>query len=232
MSPLNCAIPLALLITAAPLAANCPPPFAGANTAYFYNTGAGIGACSLPWTLNEHVVAINGPQWEGAAHCGECLRVTGPLGTTVVRVVDRCPECASGTLDLSPEAFAAIANPAQGFPQVQWERVDCPVNGNIAYHFQDSSAFFLSLQPRNHRQGVQSVSILLNGSFVPIQREDYNRFVLPTGTGSPGAFQIRVTSSAGEVLDQAFDVVPQDAIVEGSGQFSPCSNELFRNGFE
>lgn len=226
------AVPLAVLFAATPLSAACPPAFTGAGNAFFYDTSARIGACSVPWAFGDHVAAINQAQWEGALHCGECLQLTGPLGTTLVKVLDRCPECTSGQLDLSPEAFAAIGDPGQGVAAVQWQRVECPVSGNIDYHFQDSSQFYLSLQPRNHRHGVQSVSVLLGGSYVPMTRSVANRFVLDTGTGSPGAFQIRVTSSAGEVLDQSFPVVPDNQTLQGSSQFTPCTAELFRNGFE
>lgn len=225
-------IPMLLLGAAAPLGAACPPAFTGNNSAFFYDTSAGTGACSVPWTSGAHVAAINAPQWEGAAHCGECLRVTGPLGTTVVKVLDLCPECPSGSLDLSPEAFAAIGEPVQGTVPIQWERVDCPVSGNIVYRFDGSSAFYLSLQPREHRHGVQSISVLDNGSYVPMVRNSSNKFIHATGTGSAANVQVRVTSAAGEVLDQTFSFIQNDTDIPGSGQFSSCSASLFGNGFE
>lgn len=95
--------------------------------------------------------------------------MTRPPGTPAVRVVDQRPEGAS---DLPSPAFAAIAEPAQGCPQVQSERVDCPARSDNASHFQGSSAYYPWPPPRNHRQGVQSISILHIGSFVPMERSD------------------------------------------------------------
>lgn len=225
-------IPLALLIAAPPLAAACPPPFTGANAAFYYDTSARIGACSVPWLFGDHVAAINLAQWDGAAHCGECLQVTGPLGTTVVKVLDLCPECTAGQLDLSPEAFAAIGDPLQGTVPVQWQRVDCPVSGNLTYRFEGSSEFYLSLQPRNHRHGVQSISVLHNGNYMPMVRTGSNKFIYATGTGSAANLQFRVSSTAGEVLDQTFPFLQNDLDIPGGSQFAPCSPVLFGNGFE
>ncbi len=59
-------------------------------------------------------------------HCGECLAVTGPLGSTLVKVVNLCPSCIESDLDLSYAAMATIADPVLGRVPIQWERVECP----------------------------------------------------------------------------------------------------------
>lgn len=220
-----------LLVLSAPARAACPPPFTGAGDGTFYFPSPGAVACGLPWTPGEHVAAINGAQWAGSAHCGEYLRVTGPLGSTVVKIVDQCPECVSGDIDLSQEAFAAIANPIDGRVPIQWERIARPGTGNLVFHFESSNAFFLDIQVREHRYGVQSLEVFNNGSFQPMSRQDYNRFQYPPNPSLPGPLLLRVTATTGEAIEQTVNN-PGNGDVAGSAQFAPCSDTLFRDGFE
>jgi len=52
------------------------------------------------------------------------------------------------------------------------------------------------------------------------------------GTGSAANLQFRVSSTAGEVLDQTFPFLQNDLDIPGGSQFAPCSPVLFGNGFE
>src|SRR5690349_20325765 len=95
-----------------------------------YYDATGAGACSFPATPNDlDVAALNAEEWAGSAMCGGCVRVDGPLGSVTVRIVDLCPECKRGHLDLSREAFAKVANPVDGRVAVKWQLVSCAVNG-------------------------------------------------------------------------------------------------------
>lgn len=108
------------------------PPQAGIIT-YYDATGA--GACSFsPSPQNLMVAAMNAEQWDGSAVCGSYVEVNGPQGSIVVRIVDLCPECKSGHLDLSREAFAVIANPIDGRVAVTWRSVSPELSGPVAYH--------------------------------------------------------------------------------------------------
>src|SRR5215468_659791 len=79
-----------------------PAPESGDGT---YYAADGTGNCSFDASPNDLMVAaMNDPDYQDAAWCGACLAVTGPKGTVTVRVVDRCPECKHGDLDLSPQA--------------------------------------------------------------------------------------------------------------------------------
>ena len=144
-----------------------------------YYSATGEGNCSFDATPGDLMVtAMNTPQWEDSAVCGTCLEVQGPRGAVTVRVVDRCPECASGHLDLSREAFARIAEPAQGRVSIQWRRVACAVEGPVAYRFKEgSSQWWVAIQVRNHRVPVQRLEVQRNGSWVDVRRADYNYFV-------------------------------------------------------
>lgn len=54
-------------------------------------------------------------------NCGRYAKVTGPKGTVRVKIVDTCPPCLSGSLDLSPAAFVKIADLAAGRVKIHWE---------------------------------------------------------------------------------------------------------------
>ncbi|RKP13781.1 RlpA-like double-psi beta-barrel-protein domain-containing protein-containing protein, partial [Piptocephalis cylindrospora] len=93
----------------------------------YYSPGQGLGSCGETHQDTEMVAALNAPQYGSFANpnaspvCGACVVVTGPKGTVKVKIVDRCPVCKSGDLDLSPAAFNRIADPAQGRVRVTWK---------------------------------------------------------------------------------------------------------------
>lgn len=74
--------------------------------ATFY--AVGLGACGWTNSDSEMVVAINAPDWAAGKHCGQFVQITGPAGTQTAKVVDLCPGCASGDLDMSPVLFEAV----------------------------------------------------------------------------------------------------------------------------
>src|SRR5688500_431718 len=89
-------------------------PCAGAEPhegeATYYDFADGSGNCGFPATPEDLMVAaMNHTDYAGSAACGACVRAVGPNGSVDVRIVDRCPECPAGDIDLSPEAFERIA---------------------------------------------------------------------------------------------------------------------------
>jgi hypothetical protein len=92
--------------------------------ATYYNA-EGLGACGIPTPPDYLVAAINDEQYS-KANCGRCVSVTGPKGTVTVRIIDKCPGCDSGDLDLSETAFSKIANKSAGRVKITWRFVDCP----------------------------------------------------------------------------------------------------------
>ena len=101
--------------------------FTGQATYYAANGGTG-GSCELP-NSGADVVALNAPQYAApfgkGQYCGKCVSITGARGTAVARVVDKCPGCKSGDLDLSEELFPKIDDPAKGRVSISWSFVDC-----------------------------------------------------------------------------------------------------------
>ncbi|MEZ4338120.1 MAG: expansin EXLX1 family cellulose-binding protein [Sandaracinaceae bacterium] len=190
-----------------------------------YYAATGAGACGFPAQSGGEllVAAMNAPQWDGSNPCGMCAHVIGPMGEVTVRIVDLCPECARGDLDLSPDAFDHIAMRAAGRVPITWTEVPCDVSGPLVHHFKDgSNQWWTALQIRNHRHRIASVEADEGGTWRSIPRLDYNYFVADWGLG-PGPYSLRVTDVYGHVVEDTN--VPgglDDADAPSSGQLAPC----------
>ncbi len=70
-----------------------------------------------------------------------------------VKVVDQCPECAAGHIDLSEAAFARLAPLSAGLVNVSYTPVtDPPLPGPVSVEVkQGSSQYWLALLARQHR---------------------------------------------------------------------------------
>jgi expansin (peptidoglycan-binding protein) len=166
--------------------------------------------------------AMNYPQFGNADFCGAYINVTGPQGSVIVRIVDMCPECQYGDIDMSPEAFAQIAEISQGRVPISWQQVSYPLEGPIVYHFKDgSNQWWTAVQVRNHRNPIIKLEYRTNnGSWVTVPRTTYNYFVESSGMG-PGPYSFRVTDVFGyTLLDNGIPHI-EDGTVSGSSQFPP-----------
>jgi expansin (peptidoglycan-binding protein) len=202
---------------------NCTgaPPQASGEGTYYDATGA--GNCSFDASPNDLMVAaMSSADYNTAAWCGACLEVTGPMGTVTVRVVDQCPECVHGDLDLSREAFAMIAPLSAGRVPITWHEVACNVSGPISYHFKDgANAYWTAIQIRNHRYPIASVAAQDGADWREIPRVDYNYFVESAGLG-PGPYALRVTDTRGHALDDSGIALGDNVTRAGAAQFPAC----------
>ena len=142
-----------------------------------------------------------------------------------VRIVDLCPACNSGDLDLSKEAYAEIDDPMNGSTSMSWFFTDCTVTGPIAYHFDPTaSEYYLAVQVRNHRYRIEKLEYMESSTskFVEIPRKTYNYFEKLDGIG-PGPFVFRVTDSYGQVLVDKDIPLKPDGDVPGADQFPECA---------
>lgn len=88
---------------------------------------------------NKHIdgvmiAALSEPLYKGGSACGQHFEVTcvGGIGGSpnpcrgkgkvVVKAVDLCPKGCRGTIDLSQEAFASIADPDAGVIKIAFRR--------------------------------------------------------------------------------------------------------------
>jgi expansin (peptidoglycan-binding protein) len=194
------------------------PVVTGEGTFY---AATGAGNCSFDATPdNLMVAALNTADYDTARLCGAFIEVTGPDGSVVVRIVDRCPECSPGDVDLSAEAFALIADPVQGRVPISWRIVSPALDGPLVYHFKDgSNPFWTAVQIRNHRNPVASFEYLAaDGTFKPVNRELYNYFVEPAGMGD-GPYTFRVTDIYGHTITDSNIPRLDNASAPGSAQF-------------
>ena len=189
----------------------------------YYWEANGTGNCGFDATPEDlDVAAIIKTEYQGSAACGACAEIQGPKGTLRVRIVDSCPDCTTpGHLDLSPSAFAKLADPAAGRVQVKWRFVTCPVSGALRYRFKEgSSQWWTGLQVRNHHKPIRKLEWLSLGTWVEVPRQDYNYFVQPTGLGL-GLLPLRVTAWDGEVVYDTLPGILDSQVVSGLRQFSP-----------
>src|SRR6266545_5000165 len=170
---------------------------ARAGEATYYDAD-GTGNCSFdPSPADPMVAAMNQVDYEGSGACGACAAIDGPQGSVTVRIVDRCPECPRGDIDLGPDAFARIARLSAGRVAITWRYVPCDVDGPVRYRFKEgSNPFWTAIQVRNHRHAVASLEARpAGGDWRPLARETYNYFVQADGLGE-GPLDLRVTCTA------------------------------------
>lgn len=189
--------------------------------ATYYDFANGDGACMFgPSPEDLNVAALNSPDYANAAWCGACADVTGPSGKVRVRIVDRCPECPSGNLDLSPQAFSQIAALNLGRVPITWAFVACDVRGPVKYRYKDgASQWWTAVQVANHRFPITSFEWSSDGvTFKEIPRTNYNFFLEEAGFGA-SPVKVRITASNGQSLLDNLPSVQEYLVVDGHAQF-------------
>jgi expansin (peptidoglycan-binding protein) len=189
-----------------------------------YYDADGSGNCSFPATPDDLMVAaMNDTDYAASAACGACIEITGPEGTITVRIVDRCPECPQGDVDMSPQAFEQIAPLEDGRVDISWRYVACGLSGPIVYHFKEgSNPYWTAVQIRNHRYPIAKLEFLApDGSAVDVPRLDYNYFVKDDGMGE-GPYQFRVTDVLGQALEDSDIPFVEAGDSPGAAQFPAC----------
>jgi expansin (peptidoglycan-binding protein) len=212
---------------------DCPAAFSDTTGVATWYDADGGGACTFAPSGDLMVTAVAAPDWAGSAHCGRCLEVWGPDGHVVVRVVDLCPECPSGHLDLSLEAFDVIAAPPQGVVPVAFRSIECPVQGNLRIYFAPgSNPWWVGLQVRNHPYAVAQLELRSGAAWYAGVRQEWNSFQLPAAFPVPivPPLQIRITDVHGHQVVTGLAAIGDDSEVTTQAQFPFCSG-LFVDGF-
>lgn len=197
--------------------------FTGDGTYYDAN---GNGSCSFGVSSDKPLLigAMNTPDYNNSNVCGACAHVKGPNGEVTVRIVDQCPGCASGDIDLSPEAFELLAPLPEGRIDISWQYVPCDVSGPISYHFKEGShQWWSAVQIRNHRHAIAKFEFKSDdGVWHDVPRVDYNYFVYDKGMG-PGPYTFRVTDVEGGVVEDTGIPFVEAGDSAGKSQFPACS---------
>ena len=159
-----------------------------------------MGNCSYPSPpAGQLYVALSPSEYGGSAACGSYLQVTGPDGSVTVEVVDQCPECQAGHIDLSEQAFARIAPLSAGLVPVSYHTIaDPPLPGPLSMLVKSgSSAYYLALLPINNGNPLATVAVRQgSGGWQDLARTTYGYWLASSGAG-PGPFSVRLTDSLG-----------------------------------
>jgi len=151
------------------------------------------GNCSYPSPPDDRLfVALSPTEYADGAKCGGYLDVKGPNGSVRVKVVDQCPPCTSGHIDLSREAFAKIGDPVDGIIPVTYTTVASPRTGNLTFRVKEgASAYWFAVLVDNTGNALRSVEAKgPGGSWRTAHREPYNYWLIDSGIGS-GPFRDR-----------------------------------------
>jgi expansin (peptidoglycan-binding protein) len=188
-----------------------------------YYAADGSGNCSFDPTGDLMVAAMNHTDYAASAACGACVHIVGPSGEVTVRIVDQCPGCQPGDIDLSPEAFSKFADLPLGRVKIDWKYVPCDVQGPIVYHFKEgSNQWWTAVQIRNARAAIAKFEFMKDGQYVAVNRTDYNYFVADTGMG-PGPYAFRVTDVDGNVVEDTGIPFKEAGDAPGAAQFAACT---------
>ncbi|KAI9172874.1 hypothetical protein H9P43_007005 [Blastocladiella emersonii ATCC 22665] len=99
-----------------------------------YSPGVGLGACGKQNSDSEMVVALNRAQFDTMtpngnpnknAYCNSCVQLSNGAKTAMAQIVDSCPGCPSGGLDVSPSLFQVFADLGVGVLDLQWRFAPC-----------------------------------------------------------------------------------------------------------
>lgn len=191
--------------------------FSGEGTQYGGVAGGEGGNCGIPVSDGDfYHCAMNHIQYDSSAACGACVRVLGPKGEITLKVVDRCPECLHGDIDLSTDAFTQLAELKDGRIPIKWRFVPCNTKEDIKiFYAEGTSPYYFKAQFRGFRHALSKVEYQKqDGSFIPIHREMYNYFVMMDGIDEDkskcGPYTFRLTAVTGESV-----IIKDAAYIEG-----------------
>jgi expansin (peptidoglycan-binding protein) len=180
----------------------------------------GLPNCSYPSPPADGLfVALSPGEYDSAAACGGYLEVHGPDGSVRVEVIDQCPGCGAGHIDLSEAAFSAIAPLNAGLVDVTYQPLVNPsLPGPISLLVkQGSSQYWLALLAMNTGNPLASVQVRSEsgGGWYSLVRASYNYWVAQSGAGA-GPFTVRLTDTQGHVATvQGIALSP--GVTQGTG---------------
>ncbi|CAI5739637.1 unnamed protein product [Hyaloperonospora brassicae] len=205
--------------------------FTGEGTSYVLGQ-VSSGNCNFMYDpgVGTNYAALNNDQWESTNNCGRCAKVScdddrcpDKSKSAVVYLLDRCPECVHGDLDLSPEVFKEITGSHPSRYKIKWEFVDCPVEGNIQYCTKSgSSSHWLAIQPANFANGIESMRIA-NQAVTMVDSCYY--FLLNNGVNVDiSAVEIELTSVAGEKITEKLSLT-SNVCTAGTSNFGASTSQ-------
>lgn len=190
--------------------------------ATYFDGGYVDGCCNLDAIAGGFdVVAMNEYDYNEGLLAGAFIEITGPKGSVKALVTDLLPadESVRGNLDLNEKTFAKIADPIDGRVDVTWRVIALNTFDTISYRFKDeSNPYWAEVQVVGHTYPIAKLEYESGGTYVELQRENYNFFTAPNGLGS-GAVTFRVTDIFGHQLTDTGIVMSPGKTVPGKANF-------------
>jgi expansin len=200
--------------------------YQGEGTYYDIKLFGNFGNCSFPSTnFSPFLIgAMNRSQYGLADFCGACAEVTGPKGgKVIVTIIDQCPECKMGDIDLSPEAFDYLAPRIDGRIKISWKLVPCPLSSPVQLYIKEgSSQYWCAVQVRNHRNKIEKLEYWNGSAYVALPRQDFNYFLADKGLGV-GPFKFRITDVYGNTIEEDNIPLSVTTVIQGKNQFPSCA---------
>jgi expansin (peptidoglycan-binding protein) len=140
------------------------------------------------------------------------------------QIVDKCPECDAGHLDLFQNAWTALeSDTGKGIIDTSYEFVDCGalVTGPLTIHLKSGvSQYWFSAQVVNANRRTAKLEVSIDGgkTWKQAKRTDYNFFEIPSGVGAAKA-SVRVTSKDGKSVVVKDVAMTSDASVKAAGNY-------------
>ncbi len=209
----------------------------GEGTFYGGVAGSSGGNCGLPVPADDFLhCALNTIDYNGSQACGACIEVEGTKGKSIVlKVVDRCPECKEGDVDLHQDAFALIDEPISGRIPITWKYVSCPLKNDAKFihiNFKSGSTkYWTAIQLRNITQAIKTLEYKdSSGNWIVINRVLFNFFIETKGIDTP--MTLRATSVLGEQLLFENVDIDVDNDFNTNQQFENLCDETVLSNFE
>lgn len=196
----------------------------GEGTYYTSKSEDIFGNCSFDESIIRpyYIGAMNEQDYAMADYCGACVEVDGPNGNVKVQIIDRCPECAPGDIDLSQEAFLELAPLVKGRIPISWKRVPCETTGPVSLYYKDGShQWWTAVQVRNHRNQLAKLEFWNGTTYINLPRQQYNYFLKSDGMGV-GPHTFRITDVYGNsIIEKNIPLIPEKEYA-GINQFPKC----------
>ncbi|KAI9919816.1 hypothetical protein PsorP6_017744 [Peronosclerospora sorghi] len=202
--------------------------FKGFGTTYTLDSPIDGNCNFMSWPKDAATkyAALNTHQWDATMNCGRCAKVwctdasCAGRQPELVYIVDQCPSCKPGGLDLSPSVFQSITGQTNTILSIEWTFAPCPVTENVQYCLKTgSSPFWVAVQPTNCVSGVESLSI--NGRKTSMVDSAFYFLLNGHGTQVADLTSVRISMKGinGEVLEETLSMVA-DKCTKGASQFS------------
>ncbi|KAK8078535.1 hypothetical protein PG996_004705 [Apiospora saccharicola] len=194
------------------------------GTSTFYGGNLQGGTCSFStYALPSGIygTAFSGSAWDSGAKCGACLEVTAKGKTIKVMVVDQCPECVPGHLDLFENAWKALSPDSSDPMTTSWTEVECGITSPLVLHNKSgTSSHWFSMQVVNANEAVTKLEVSTDGgkTWQGTKRQPYNFFENSSGFGATTQ-SIRVTSASGKTVTVDNVGVESDSQIKASSNF-------------